>query len=441
MKKFFFLIFLIGFTCVLSIIIGASLYKYGYITKYNQRLDSYTDEIALSVMNLFTSQKTYETNNASQIKLISNNYEFNLSSYNLKSMETYGAIDIYNDKLFFLDGQGNLSFLDKGIFKEITIPKLKANLRNFNLDFGVNFPDFSIKDMIFGEIKNQDYVFVSYTEYDNINKCYFLSLASSKITLNEGELTFDDFSKIFQSQPCLKSHPEEGIRGFAGRSAGGRLSINKKGIFLSIGDFYFDGVNADNMTELSNSDYGKIIFIDFNSNNYEVVASGLRNPQGLVLTDFGLFETEHGPQGGDEFNKIDLEKKRNYGWPNASYGVDYETFKWPLDPSNLNHYSFQDPIYFWTPSIGVSNIDYFDNDSEFILWRGDFLISSLRALSLFRIRMDPLKENLIGVETINLGFRIRDLKIHENKVYLLEDTTPVKIHLLEKINHEEDISK
>ena len=82
-----------------------------------------------------------------------------------------------------------------------------------------------------------------------------------------------------------------------------------------------------------------------------------------------------------------------------------------------------------------------DNDSEFILWRGDFLISSLRALSLFRIRMDPLKENLIGVETINLGFRIRDLKIHENKVYLLEDTTPVKIHLLEKINHEEDISK
>ena len=153
----------------------------------------------------------------------------------------------------------------------------------------------------------------------------------------------------------------------------------------------------------------------------------------MVLTSLGLFETEHGPQGGDEFNKINLNKRLNYGWPEASYGVDYETYQWPKDPNNNNHYSFKEPIYFWTPSIGVSNLDYFENESEFKLWRGDFLISSLRSLSLFRVRMDNLNENLIGIETINLGFRVRDIKIYKDKIYLLEDSIPVRIHILDKV--------
>ena len=411
MKKYLITTILAILICIPSIILGAALYKYGYITKYGQSLDSFSDEILLTINNLLRPQSNFEAldESVSSFKLITNNYEFNLTSYYTNSMDIYGGIDVYHDKLYFLDGQGNMKVFENKMFNEIEFPLVDSKLREFNLEFGVNFPDFSIKDMIFGKKDNEEHIFISHIEYDQIKKCYFLSVASSKINIKDGEINFDKFENLFQSKPCLGPHPKDGIRGFAGTSSGGKLSVSKNGIYVSIGDFYFDGVNANNATNLS-SDYGKIIFIDFKSTNKNIIASGLRNPQGMVLTSLGLF-----------------------GWPEASYGVDYETYQWPKDPNNNNHYSFKEPIYFWTPSIGVSNLDYFENESEFKLWRGDFLISSLRSLSLFRVRMDNLNENLIGIETINLGFRVRDIKIYKDKIYLLEDSIPVRIHILDKV--------
>ncbi len=51
---------------------------------------------------------------------------------------------------------------------------------------------------------------------------------------------------------------------------------------------------------------------------------GHRDVQGLVSEEATqtLFGIEHGPQGGDEFNVI--EQGRNYGWPNFSYGINYD---------------------------------------------------------------------------------------------------------------------
>ena len=50
----------------------------------------------------------------------------------------------------------------------------------------------------------------------------------------------------------------------------------------------------------------------------EIFSYGHRNPQGLAFhPDTGvLWETEHGPQGGDELNIVQAGK--NYGWPVAS---------------------------------------------------------------------------------------------------------------------------
>ena len=68
-------------------------------------------------------------------------------------------------------------------------------------------------------------------------------------------------------------------------SSGGRISkLNNEEVLLSVGDYYFDGVNDVNMVNTSNSLYGKIIKINFINKKFKVYADGLRNIQGLVVT-------------------------------------------------------------------------------------------------------------------------------------------------------------
>src|SRR5690606_12359884 len=52
----------------------------------------------------------------------------------------------------------------------------------------------------------------------------------------------------------------------------------------------------------------------------EIWSYGHRNLQGLVIdAENNVWVTEHGPQGGDEFNHA--LPGRNYGWPVIGYGV------------------------------------------------------------------------------------------------------------------------
>ena len=57
----------------------------------------------------------------------------------------------------------------------------------------------------------------------------------------------------------------------------------------------------------------------------EIFAMGIRNAIGLTVhPDTGeIWETENGPQGGDEINII--RRGLNYGWPIITYGRAYTT--------------------------------------------------------------------------------------------------------------------
>ena len=73
---------------------------------------------------------------------------------------------------------------------------------------------------------------------------------------------------------------------------------------------------------------GKLVRIELASGRAEIVASGFRNPQGFVRdADGNLWQTEHGPQGGDELNL--LKPNLNYGWPYVTLGNRYGNRKWP----------------------------------------------------------------------------------------------------------------
>ncbi len=54
----------------------------------------------------------------------------------------------------------------------------------------------------------------------------------------------------------------------------------------------------------------------------EIWAYGIRSPEGFAFASDGtLWETEHGPRGGDELNRI--QRGKNYGWPIITHGIDY----------------------------------------------------------------------------------------------------------------------
>src|SRR3954452_7227576 len=78
----------------------------------------------------------------------------------------------------------------------------------------------------------------------------------------------------------------------------------------------------------------------------ETWSLGHRNPYGLAFDSAGrLWETEMGPRGGDELNLI--ERGKNYGWPIASEGVNYDGV--PI-ARHSTHPEFAPPKLFWVPS-------------------------------------------------------------------------------------------
>jgi glucose/arabinose dehydrogenase len=115
----------------------------------------------------------------------------------------------------------------------------------------------------------------------------------------------------------------------------------------------------------------------------ETWATGFRTPYGMGFAPNGqLWEIEHGPGGGDELNLI--EPGKNYGWPNVSYGPNYNQV--PV-PSHDSDSSFQKPLVQWTPIIGPGNMVFY-RGPMFKAWEGSALVGGMASKSLTRITFD-----------------------------------------------------
>tara|TARA_B110000503_G_C6969629_1_gene338646 strand:- start:51 stop:782 length:732 start_codon:yes stop_codon:yes gene_type:complete len=192
---------------------------------------------------------------------------------------------------------------------------------------------------------------------------------------------------------------------------GGRMQHyihkNQKGLLFTVGDSSTPDFNNNNSQNVS-SIFGKILFKGFIDNkDYSIFSIGHRNPQGLYVDDNLILSTEHGPKSGDEINNIIFGQ--NYGWPIASYGESY------FDEAKLRYkkdhasYSFKEPVFSFLPAIGISEIIKIpDNFTPF--WKNNFILSSLNASSLYRIKFNKNLDRIILYEKIYIGERIRDLK-------------------------------
>lgn len=152
-----------------------------------------------------------------------------------------------------------------------------------------------------------------------------------------------------------------------------------------------------------------------------IFSYGHRNPQGLVFgTDGSLWDTEHAPRGGDEFNQI--LKGRNYGWPVVTYGINYPgspwSTPWPeVEGEKAVALNIMMPVTRWMPSIatcGLCVVQEGPQGEAFPDWRGDFLAGGLAGESVHRIRVSKNSDGsyaLVEREEILQGMgRVRDVE-------------------------------
>ena len=195
---------------------------------------------------------------------------------------------------------------------------------------------------------------------------------------------------------------------------GGRMALlGDRTMLITIGD----GFNyREKAQDLSNG-LGKIVrvnldgsipadnpFADKEGARREIYSFGHRNEQGLAVdpADGTIYETEHGPMGGDELNII--EAGANYGWPLATYGLDYSGAQ--ITPFTEYEGSKQ-PVKYWVPSIGPSGLAIYQGDL-FPGWKGDLLVGALAKTALHRLDMEDGK--VVGEERYLDGERIRDVR-------------------------------
>jgi glucose/arabinose dehydrogenase len=142
---------------------------------------------------------------------------------------------------------------------------------------------------------------------------------------------------------------------------------------------------------------------------------GHRNGLGLQFAPDGrLWESEMGPQGGDEINLI-LPGK-NYGWPRVSNGSHYGGAD---IPDHKPGDGYEAPKIWWTPSISPGAMLIYTGD-KFPQWKGDALVGALSGEALIRIDIDGDKAR--KADHWPMGERIRAVdQGPDGSVYLLED--------------------
>jgi glucose/arabinose dehydrogenase len=133
---------------------------------------------------------------------------------------------------------------------------------------------------------------------------------------------------------------------------------------------------------------------------------GNRNAQGLALdpSTGNLWETEHGPRGGDELNL--LRAGANYGWPVVTFGMNYNGT--PIT-DRTSAPGMVDPVVQWTPSLAVCGLAFYGAD-RFPEWTGSLLSGGLASQELRLLVLDG--EEVVDQPVLVEGKgRVRDVVV------------------------------
>jgi hypothetical protein len=248
------------------------------------------------------------------------------------------------------------------------------------------------------------WIYISYSKSKVVDGKTLGTTAVVRGKISNGE--FVEHQEVFEGLPytATKHH------------YGSRLVFDKKGfLFISMGERGQEKVFPQDLETAPGKihrikDDGSIPadnpFVGKGKAVASVFSYGNRNPQGMTMDPVTglIWETEHGPRGGDELNLI--QSGANYGWPVITYGINYDGK--PISAISKKE-GMSQPVTYWIPSIAPSGLTFVTGD-KYPAWKGSLLVGSLRFNHINRCVMKDNK--VVSQEKIllNIG-RTRNVEM------------------------------
>jgi glucose/arabinose dehydrogenase len=267
--------------------------------------------------------------------------------------------------------------------------------------------------------------------------CYVEPVAGGSVTsVARGRLSTDDTNLenvqvIYRASPVYSGPNHNGSRMLF--DAQGRL-------YVTFGERFDDEIRKK--AQALDSSLGKIIRINKDGtaaagNPYRTTANGNpkalpeiwsmghRNPQGLAFhpQTGDLWESEHGPNAGDEINII--RPGADYGWPFIAYGIEYSGE--PVNGGKTTQEGMEQPVYYWDPSIAPSGIMFYTG-TMFPEWKNNLFVAALRGMHLDRLLIE--NNRVVGEEQLLVDQKQRMRYVTQaadGSIYLITDDAQGRI--------------
>ena len=306
-------------------------------------------------------------------------------------------------KLLIVDADGKSKTIENGV------PKVKSVGQGGLLDV-LPAEDFATSRMVYLSFSMPD-------ADDNANT------AVGRGRLSDDESSLENFEVLYEATPRTDKPYHYGSRMVWGPKDGH--------LYFTIGDRGDRDVNPQDSTR----DAGKVYritkdgdipadnpFVGVDGAREAIYSFGHRNPQSLAVhpTTGEIWETEHGPRGGDEINII--QPGLNYGWPVITYGINYNGTQITQQEKKEG---MEQPLHYWVPSIAPCGMAFITGD-KYPGWEGDLLVGSLKFQRLAHVQLDE-ENNVLGEQKVaNRIGRVRDVRMGpDGYVYLSVEGTGI----------------
>ena len=219
---------------------------------------------------------------------------------------------------------------------------------------------------------------------------------------------------------------------------GSRIVFHEGHVFMGTGDRNFKNFGPDHIAQDLSSENGAVVrltlegeippdnpFVNVPGAAPAIWSYGHRNIQAMAVHPITgeIWLAEHGEAGGDEINVV--QRGGNYGWPLATFAVDYRTGRPFTDPHRPGD-GFVAPVFHWGPGredhFPPSGMAWYTGHA-FPAWQGHLLVGNLfhRYLGLFAVDGHHVGKPERLLE--GRGWRIRDVAIgpDDGFIYVIAD--------------------